>query len=233
VSAHSASLNFQSVRPRIHNPRGIFADADATARRKVPGRAVLRGGGCLRDDVAGIDLRTRCPRSTLQGRLAPAWVVSAHSQSLNFQSCHNNQSTIFAASLQTPTPFHAVKFGDAPRYYAVIGRVTTLQATDMRSRRPRSAVQGRLAPAAGGVAQVKCFRATPLFAVRRRRRHRLCRRQAPLHGASRATRPQISCPQGHHATNHRVIAWRVTELYGVKRRRHQQRCREDCVFWGL
>jgi len=56
------------------------------------------------------------------------------------------------------------------------------------------------------------------------------RRQAPLHGASRATRPQISCPQGHHATNHRLITWRVNKLYGVKRRRRQQRCREDCIL---
>jgi hypothetical protein len=55
--------------------------------------------------------------------------------------------TIFAASLLTPTPFHAVKFGDAPCYYAVIGRVMTLRATNLRTRRPNSAVQGRLAPA--------------------------------------------------------------------------------------
>jgi hypothetical protein len=32
VLAHSASLNFKSVmNPRIHNLRGIFADADAIA----------------------------------------------------------------------------------------------------------------------------------------------------------------------------------------------------------
>jgi len=37
--------------------------------------------------------------------------------------------------------------GDAPCYYAVIGRVMTLRATNLRTRRPRSAVQGRLAPA--------------------------------------------------------------------------------------
>jgi hypothetical protein len=34
--------------------RGIFADADAIARRKVRGRAMLRGGDCLRKDAAGI-----------------------------------------------------------------------------------------------------------------------------------------------------------------------------------
>jgi hypothetical protein len=62
--------------------------------------------------------------------------------------------TIFAASLLMPTPFHAVKFGDAPCCYAMIGRVMTLRATNLRTRRPRSAVQGGLAPAAGGAAQV-------------------------------------------------------------------------------
>jgi len=62
-------------------------------------------------------------------------------------------------------------------------------------------------------------------------RHRLCRRQAALHGASGAPRPQRKCPQRHHATNHRLITWRVTELFGVQRRRHRRRCREDCVFW--
>jgi len=45
-------------------------------------------------------------------------------------------------------------------------------------------------------------------------RHHLCRRQAPLHGVSRATRPQIICPQRHCASIHRLIQWRVTELYG-------------------
>ena len=63
-------------------------------------------------------------------------------------------------------------------------------------------------------------------------RHRLCRRQAPLNGASRATRTQMICPQRHHATNHRLITWRVTELYGAKRRRRQQRCREILFSGG-
>jgi hypothetical protein len=84
--------------------------------------------------------------------------------------------TIFAASLLMPTPFHAVMFGDAPCYYAVIDRVMTLRATNLRTRRPRSAVQGQLAPK---------FRLRML-------RHDPCRRQAPLHRASGVTRPQIS-----------------------------------------
>jgi len=46
------------------------------------------------------------------------------------------------------------------------------------------------------------------------RRHHLYRRQAPLHGVSGATRPQIICPQHHCASIHRLIQWRVTELCG-------------------
>jgi len=49
---------------------------------------------------------------------------------------------------------------------------------------------------------------------RRVRRHHLCRRQAPLHGASGATRPRIICPQRHCASIHRLIQWRQTEIYG-------------------
>ena len=65
------------------------------------------------------------------------------------------------------------------------------------------------------------------------RRHRLCRRQAPLHGASGATRPHMECPGSHRASIRLLIKWRVSELYGAQWRRRQQRCREDCVFWGL
>ena len=46
------------------------------------------------------------------------------------------------------------------------------------------------------------------------RRHRLCRRQAALHGASGATRQQIICPQRHCGSMHRPTQGRVTELYG-------------------
>jgi len=49
---------------------------------------------------------------------------------------------------------------------------------------------------------------------RRVRRHHLCRRQAPLHGVSGATRQHIICPQRHCGSIHRLIQWRVTELYG-------------------
>ena len=48
------------------------------------------------------------------------------------------------------------------------------------------------------------------------RRVHLCRRQAPLHGVSGATRPQIICPQRRCASSHRLTQWRVTELYGRK-----------------
>jgi hypothetical protein len=71
--------------------RDIFADADTIARRKVRRRAIILSGERWRNDVTGSDLRTRCPRSTVQGRLAPTWVVSAHSQYLNFLPCHNPQ----------------------------------------------------------------------------------------------------------------------------------------------
>jgi len=63
------------------------------------------------------------------------------------------------------------------------------------------------------------------------RRHCLCRRQAALHGASGAPRPQMECPQRRCADIHRLILWRVTELYGAQWRRRRRRCREECVFW--
>jgi len=76
-----------------------------------------------------------------------------------------------------------------------------------------------------------CLWADSLLEVQRRkvRRHHLCRRQAPLHGVSGATRPQIICPQRHFASIHRLIQWRVTELYDARWRRRRRRCREDCV----
>jgi len=40
----------------------------------------------------------------------------------------------------------AVKFGDAPWYYVVNGCAMTLRAYDLRTRRSRNAVEGRLAP---------------------------------------------------------------------------------------
>jgi len=68
------------------------------------------------------------------------------------------------------------------------------------------------------------------------RRHRIRRRQAALHGASGAPRPQMECPQQHRATNHCLIQWRITELYSAQWCRRRRRCREDCVFcvlWGF
>ena len=73
--------------PRGHNLHGIFADADAIARRKVRWRASVLGGECSRDDVAGIPIgdavphkrRARPPGADIGG-------VSAFVQSLNFQS---------------------------------------------------------------------------------------------------------------------------------------------------
>jgi len=56
------------------------------------------------------------------------------------------QKTVFAASSPTPTPLRAVKFGDAPCRFAAIVCTTTLRAYNLRARRPRSALQGRLAP---------------------------------------------------------------------------------------
>jgi len=67
---------------------------------------------------------------------------------------------------------------------------------------------------------------------RKVRIHRLCRRQAALHGASRATRPQMEYPQRRRATNQGLIQWRVTELYDARWRRRRRGCREDCVFYA-
>jgi len=92
------------------------------------------------------DLRTRRPRNALQGCPAPKKVDSAHSASLNFQFVIPPEDTFFTASSPTPTPSHAVKFGDAPLCKVVIGRAMTSRAFHLRTRCPRSAVQGRLAP---------------------------------------------------------------------------------------
>jgi len=54
--------------------------------------------------------------------------------------------TIFTASSPTSTRVRTVKFGDAPSYEAVNGRATTLRTYHVRTRRHRSALQGRLAP---------------------------------------------------------------------------------------
>jgi len=64
------------------------------------------------------------------------------------------------------------------------------------------------------------------------RRHRLCRRQAALNGASGAPRPEMECLQRHCATNHHLTQWRVTGLYGAQWRRRRRRCREECVLWA-
>jgi hypothetical protein len=66
VSAHSASLHFQAVRPSRHNLRGIFADIDAIARLKVRLRAMLLCGECLRNNVTDIS----CVDASPQKRLA-------------------------------------------------------------------------------------------------------------------------------------------------------------------
>jgi len=65
------------------------------------------------------------------------------------------------------------------------------------------------------------------------RRNCLCRRQAALHGASGAPRPQVACPQRHCATNHCLMTWRLTEIYGKPWRRRRRRCREDFILSGL
>ena len=52
----------------------------------------------------------------------------------------------FAASSPTSTPLRAVKFANAPCFYAMNGCATTLRAYHLRTRRPRSALQGRMAP---------------------------------------------------------------------------------------
>jgi len=55
--------------------------------------------------------------------------------------------------------------------------------------------------------------------------HRVCRRQAPLHGASGARRPSMECPQRHDAITQRLITWRVNELYGAHWLQRRRRCR--------
>jgi hypothetical protein len=89
-------------------------------------------------------VQTRCPRSALQGRLAAAY-VSDRSE-LPLSENPQTENTIFAASLLPSTPLRAVKFGDAPLYDAVNARAMTLLVFDLRTRRPRNAVPGRLAP---------------------------------------------------------------------------------------
>jgi hypothetical protein len=72
----------------------------------------------------------------------------------------------------------------------------------------------------------------PKVQRRKVRKHRLCWRQAALHGASGATHPQMGCPQRHRATNHRLLQWRVTELYDAqwRRRRRRKMPRRSCIL---
>jgi len=81
------SLYFRSViTPGKHNLRGIFADVDAIARRKVRRRAMKRAmllavNGCA-TTLWTYHVRTRRHRSALQGRPVPSKAMSAHSASL-------------------------------------------------------------------------------------------------------------------------------------------------------
>ena len=66
----------------------------------------------------------------------------------------------------------------------------------------------------------------------RMRRHRLCRRQAVLHGASGAPRPHTELPERHSATNYHLTQWRVTELYGAMAAA-LAKMPQRLVFWGF
>ena len=137
-------------RPR--KPQAVFTASSPTP---TPSHAVKFGDAPLCKVVIGramtsraFHLRTRCPRSAVQGRLAPTKAVSAHSQSLNFQtsSLSDPVDTSFTASSPTPTPLRAAKFSDAPLCQALNVSAMPLRAFGFRMRCPRSAVQGRLAP---------------------------------------------------------------------------------------
>jgi len=174
------------------------------------------------------DLRTRRPRNALQGCPAPTKVDSAHSASLNFQFVIPPEDTFFTASSPTPTPSHAVKFGDAPLCKVVVDRAMTLRAFHLRTRSHRSAVQGRLAPTKvvsdagvsdGGVALIEA-------------RHL---RDTAYVGARRPCTALLGhCVRKPNARNgyiQRLTQWRVTSLCGAQWRRRRRRCREGCVLW--
>ena len=94
----------------------IFADADAIARRKVRRRAIILGGECSRDDVAGNSFADALPQKrSARPPGADVGGVGAFCAS-ELPACQDPEYTIFAASSPTPTPSRAVKFGDAPSY---------------------------------------------------------------------------------------------------------------------
>ena len=61
-------------------------------------------------------VQTRRHRSAWHGRPASTEAVSAHSESLHFQSVRPSSRHIFAASSPTSTPLRAVRSSDAPCY---------------------------------------------------------------------------------------------------------------------
>jgi len=107
----------QTDRRNPGTPAPVFAASSPTP---TPSRAVKFGTRRL-DCVTMLrayHVRTRCPRSAVQGRLAAAYVSDSELP----LSENQTENSIFAASLMPSTPLRAVKFGDAPLYDAVNAR---------------------------------------------------------------------------------------------------------------
>jgi len=88
-----------SVSSETHCRRGIFADADAIARRKVRWRAISLGCECLRNAVAGISFANASPQKSGARASGADRVASVHSASLHFQAVRpsrHNHCGIFA-----------------------------------------------------------------------------------------------------------------------------------------
>jgi len=135
-------------------------------------------------DISCTDASTEAPCKAARRRQMPCRRM--------LRLCNPNlpdtAGTISAASSPKSTPLLAVKFVDAPCYQSLNVCATTLRTSHVRTRRCRSASQGRpakIVPAGSDRLEVQ---------RRRMPRHGLCRRQAALQGASVATPPYMICP---------------------------------------
>ena len=149
---HSWSRNLDRAdrQPGRESPRRpVFAASSPTP---TPLRAVKFGDASLYQasihramTLRAFHLRTRCPRSACKAAWLAAYAsvstLSLCQKTITTHRVHNLRG-IFAAA----DAFAAVKFGDAPLCQAVTACATTLRTYDLRTRRPRNAVKGRLAP---------------------------------------------------------------------------------------
>jgi hypothetical protein len=93
-------------------------------------------------------LRTDRERESHEGLSRPLRIVDTYLplRLWNSNLSDRQEDTTFTASSPMPAPLRAVKFCDAPCYQAAIVCAMTFRVFYLRAHRPRSALQGRLAP---------------------------------------------------------------------------------------